>query len=74
MSYCPGSNCSRKDQCQKHHNQGQIIDWSTYGYGSSTVDNNGNCSCHTETCCGDNGMYGHVYFEQYNPIETKSNF
>lgn len=69
MSYCPGSNCSKKDQCQKHYNQGQVIDWSTYGHGG--IDGK---YFHHETYCGDNGTYGYTRFEKYIPPKaTKTN-
>lgn len=74
MSYCPGRNCSKKDQCQKHHNSGQVIDWSSQGHGWSNIDNNGNCRTQCEIYCGDDGTYGYTRFEQYIPEEVKTNF
>lgn len=75
MSWCPGSRCSKKEQCQKHHNSGQVIDWSTYGHGSGGIDKDGNYFSHHETYCGDNGTYGYTQFEQYKPLtEIKTNF
>ena len=75
MSYCPGSNCSKRDQCQKHHNQGQVIDWSTYGCGSSSINSYGDHFCRNQIYCGDNGTYGYAHFKQYiPPEEVKTNF
>ena len=75
MSYCPGRICSKRDQCQKHHNQGQVIDWSTQGNGSAGIDEYGNNFCHVEVYCGDDGTYGYTRFEKFiPPEEIISNF
>ena len=41
MSHCPGSNCSKKYLCQKHFNDGDLVDFSTYGSGNAGTDENG---------------------------------
>ena len=77
MSYCPGSNCSKRDQCQKHHNQGQVIDWSTQGHGYAGMKDSPIQGGYVmfETYCGDNGTFGYTRFEQYiPPEEVKTNF
>jgi hypothetical protein len=75
MSYCPGRICSKRDQCQKHYNSGQVIDWSTYGHGHAGTDKDGYNLCHIEIYCGDDGTYGYTRFEQHHPVEDiKTNF
>ena len=64
MSHCPGDNCSKREQCQKHFNSGQVIDWSNYGHGYGGYDENGNPFYYHEIYCGDNGTYGYKYFEE----------
>ena len=77
MSYCPGRNCTKRDQCQKHHNQGQVIDWSTYGSGYAGMKDSPMHENYVmfEIHCGDDGTYGYTRFEQYIPPEKpKTNF
>lgn len=64
MSHCPGDNCSKREQCQKHFNSGQVIDWSNYGHGFGGFDENGKPFSYHEIDCGDNGTYGYKYFEE----------
>lgn len=63
MSYCPGENCKKRDECQLHFNSGQVIDWSRYGHGFGGFDANGNYQSYHETYCGDDGTNGYKYFE-----------
>ena len=36
--YCPGENCSIRNKCANHFADGQIIDWSEYGYATCGFD------------------------------------
>ena len=64
MSYCPGSNCSKKEQCQLHFESDYVVDWSTNGCGHCGIDENGNHFSHHEIFCGDNGTNGYQYFKE----------
>ena len=64
MSHCPGDNCNKREQCQKHSNSGQLIDWSNYGHVYGGFDENGKLFSYHEIECGDNGTYGYQHFEE----------
>jgi len=63
MSHCQGSNCSKKYLCQKYFNDGDVVDFSTYGSGKAGTDENGKPFCEVTVWCGDNGTNGYKYFE-----------
>ena len=64
MSYCPGENCSKRDSCAKHiKGNGQLIDWSRYGWHAAGFDRDGNYKSEGEIYCGDNGTYGYQCYE-----------
>lgn len=63
MAVCGGSRCSKRDKCKNyegnffkcHETSGveQYIDWSQHGFGSISIDADGNIYCDNHHECGD---------------------
>lgn len=59
MSICSASNCSKREQCSnyigncKNNKVEQVIDWSQHGFGSISIDADGNTYCDNHYECGD---------------------
>ena len=59
MSICSASNCSKREQCSnyigncKNNKVEQVIDLSQYGFGSISIDADGNTYCDNHHECGD---------------------
>lgn len=57
--YCRGENCSKKSECSNYlsylsaSGKIQVTDYSTYGYGSVSIDDQGNQITISKTYCGD---------------------
>ena len=69
MTYCDGSECSKRDRCALH-NPGEgtheFIDWSRYGSCSYWTDQEGNHHSNMEHSCGDLGNF--KCFEPMTPL------